>query len=355
MTSTSPSQCGAAAAAGIGVVVPCFNADPMLDRCLGALRAHAGPELPIVVVDDASTEGNPAAVARRHGARIVTLDDNGGPAVARNAGVAEIDEPLVLFVDADVLVHEDTVRLAAETLEEDARLGACFGSYDEHPADPGFLSQFRNLYHRWVHQNGNTDASTFWTGCGAVRRAAFDAAGGFSEVLSHLGMEDIDLGYRMRDAGFRIRLVKSMTCTHLKAWRLGSMIRTDIFHRGVPWMLLILARDGAPDDLNLDAKSRWCTLLGGVLPGAVVAGFAWPALWIAAAAAGTGIALLQRKFLGYVGALRGTRFALAAVPALWLLYVCAAASVPIALWRHATGRGLAGRLASPPRKPDSPA
>jgi cellulose synthase/poly-beta-1,6-N-acetylglucosamine synthase-like glycosyltransferase len=269
--------------------------------------------------------------------------------------VALVDAPMILFVDADVVVHADTVQLAQQTLLGNPGLGACFGSYDEQPDDPGFLSQFRNLYHRWVHQNARTDASTFWTGCGAVRRVAFDEAGGFSEVLSRLGMEDIDLGYRMRDAGYGIELVKSMNCTHLKAWRLGSMVRTDVFHRGVPWMLLLLARDDAPADLNLDSTSRLCTLFGGVLPGALAAGFVWPPIWAVAAVAGIAIAYLQRGFLGYVRRLRGLRFSIAAVPALWLFYACAAVSVPLALWRHVTGRGLKGRLATPAQDgiPDS--
>lgn len=324
----------------LSVVVPCYNAAKDLDRCLAALRQDAGDDLDILVVDDASSEGDAAAVADRHGARCLRLEENVGPAVARNAGVAATAREAVLFVDADVRVHAGTVNKALAALDEAPDVGACFGSYDDAPGDPRFLSQFRNLYHRHTHQTGRREASTFWTGCGAVTREAFDAVGGFSPALSRLGMEDIDLGYRLRDAGYRILLVKDMLGQHLKAWRLGGMIRTDIFHRGVPWMLLLLAREGAPAELNLDTRSRWSTVAGGVLPAALLGSIFWPPLLVAAAGALGTIVFLQRGFLRSVFRSRGAGFALASVPALALLFFCAAVSIPLAGVRHFSGRGL---------------
>ena len=332
---------GGAAIQSLSVVVPCFNADEELETCLAALRLDGGAPLDILVVDDASTRGNPAAVAERHGARCLRLPENAGPAVARNAGVAATDSDAILFVDADVRGHEGTLDKALKALGEAPDVGACFGSYDEHPGDPGFFSQFRNLYHRWVHQTGRREASTFWTGCGAVTRKAFDAAGGFSPALGRMGMEDVDLGYRMRDAGYRILLVKDMLAQHLKAWSLPGMMRTDIFHRGVPWMLLLLARGGAPPDLNLGARSRWCTVAGGVLPAALLLSLRWPFMLVVATAALAVIVGLQWGFLRGVADLKGPFFALACVPALALLFFCAAVSVPLALLRHGSGRGLA--------------
>ncbi len=330
---------------GVSVVVPHYNALDDLDHCLAGLRAHGGTTLDIVVADDASTRGDPAAVCERHGARRVVLPRNAGPAVARNAGVAATDATVIVFIDADVVVHADTLQQALDALHAGPDIGACFGSYDERPADPAFLSQFRNLYHRWVHQSGDTEASTFWTGCGAVRREAFEAAGGFSAALSRMGMEDIDLGYRIRDAGYRIVLVKDMECTHLKAWTARLMVRTDVMGRGVPWMLLLLARQGGEADLNIDLRSRLATLAGGLLPVALLAALAWPpALWVAGLA-GAVVVSTQWGFLRYVGRLRGAGFALRCVPALWLFFFCCAVSIPIAVALHLFGRGVRGKLA----------
>ncbi|GAA1518201.1 mycofactocin biosynthesis glycosyltransferase MftF [Nocardioides humi] len=84
--------------ADLTVVVPVRDRPDQLDRCLAALAP-----LPVIVVDDASHD--PAAVAevaRRHGAALLPLARNRGPAGARNAGLARVRTPLVAFVDSDV-------------------------------------------------------------------------------------------------------------------------------------------------------------------------------------------------------------------------------------------------------------
>src|SRR5262249_47747925 len=117
---------------------------------------------------------------------------------------------------------------------------ACFGSYDDAPAAPNFLSQYKNLLHHYVHQHAHILASTFWTGCGAMRRVVFLGLGGFDEQTYRLpSIEDIDLGYRLRRRGGEIRLLKEMRCAHLKRWTARSMLRSDIFERGIPWTMLL--------------------------------------------------------------------------------------------------------------------
>ena len=64
--------------------------------------------------------------------------------------------------------------------------------------------------------------------------------GGFDPRLyPRPAIEDIELGYRLTRAGHRIVLARDVLATHMKRWTLPEMIRTDIFRRGVPWMLLI--------------------------------------------------------------------------------------------------------------------
>lgn len=89
----------------VTVVVPVRDRPEQLDRCLRSLSPLA-----VVVVDDASRDPRAvAAVARRHGARLVALGRNVGPAGARNAGLATVDTPLVGFVDSDVVVGSSTL------------------------------------------------------------------------------------------------------------------------------------------------------------------------------------------------------------------------------------------------------
>jgi hypothetical protein len=69
-----------------------------------------------------------------------------------------------------------------------------FGSYDDSPPAPAFTAQYKNLIHRYYHQRPRREASTFWAGCGAVRRSVFLGLEGFDvERYRVPSIEDIEL------------------------------------------------------------------------------------------------------------------------------------------------------------------
>ncbi|MFC1720376.1 glycosyltransferase family 2 protein [Pseudomonadota bacterium] len=255
----------------VSIVVPVHNGGMDLRKCLDAIAASSYPVSECIVVDDASTDEMSEQIAELHGARVIHLEKQQGPALARNRGVGEAVGDLVFFVDSDVLVHPDTLEVAVHALESSPETAAVFGSYDDEPGHRSFLSQYRNLFHHWVHQTSHSEASTFWSGCGLIRRNIFLEMGGFRTSYQRPSIEDIELGTRMCRAGHGIRLEKTMLCTHLKQWRFWNMISTDIFKRGLPWVLLLLESHDAPSDLNLNYRSRFATLLAGFLVISVVA------------------------------------------------------------------------------------
>lgn len=89
---------------GVSVIIPVFNAEPWLERCLAGVRGQTFPDLEILLVDDGSTDGGPA-ICRRHAeadARIRLIrQDNRGPSAARNTGLDAATRPYLLFTDAD--------------------------------------------------------------------------------------------------------------------------------------------------------------------------------------------------------------------------------------------------------------
>jgi len=250
----------------VSVVVPVFNGGEDLDRCLGAINRSDWPAFECIVVDDASTDSGTAEIAVRHGARLERMKQRGGPALARNAGVKKARGEVVFFTDADVMLHPDALAKAMAVLESETDVAAVFGSYDDRPTHDSLLSRYRNLYHHWNHQIASEEASTFWTGCGAIRKEIFNELGGFSSDYKRPSIEDIELGYRLRAKGYRIRLLKSMFGTHLKHWKFWDMVRTDIFLRGVPWLTLLRRHRSAPADLNLNSRAKIATVFAALLP-----------------------------------------------------------------------------------------
>jgi cellulose synthase/poly-beta-1,6-N-acetylglucosamine synthase-like glycosyltransferase len=200
-------------------------------------------------------------------------------------------------------------------------LTAVFGSYDDEPAAQNFLSQYKNLLHHYVHQTAREEASTFWGACGAIRREIFLALGGFDEGYRQPSIEDIELGYRLKNAGYRIRLCKTLQVKHLKRWGVLSLLRADFCLRALPWTELMLRERRVLNDLNLRLSSRVSTALVYGLLGALVGVSWWPVLL--AVAAGLMLALLAcnaplyRFFLQK----RGVCFTLRAIPWHWFYYV----------------------------------
>lgn len=329
----------------LSVIVPVYNGTRVLPRALEALVASDLPRScwELIVVNDGSTDETGTLAARWADVLVHIPGSPHGPAYARNRGVEAARGEVVVFVDADVVVHPDALRRFAWAFAHDPELGAVFGSYDDRPQAPGVVSRYRNLLHHWHHHQNAGEAETFWAGCGAVRRSVFLAAGKFDEWhYRKPSIEDIELGHRISALGHRILLRPEIQCTHLKQWNLWSVVRTDVKDRGVPWMRLLLQEGklGQRTSLNLKLIEKVNTALVGLaLAGALAAAALRDPRWLWLAAAGLGfVTLASLPFYRFLARANGVIFAIAAIP-LHLLYyllngICASAGW---LLHHAVG------------------
>jgi hypothetical protein len=303
----------------------------------------------LIVVDDASPDAT-AEVAAGFADQVVRLDGRPrGPGGARNAGSEVARGEWLLFIDADVRVHPDTLSSFLASSARHPGAVAIFGAYDDRPAAPGLVSQYRNLLHRYVHLRGAGQAATFWAGCGGVRREAFHTAAGFdTERFPRPQIEDIELGYRLRDAGGEIILDPTIQGTHLKRWTLGAVLRTDIFDRGVPWTRLLLERrGGAQTSLNTTGLEQAKVVTTGIAMIALLAAPLIATRWLLAIGLGglLLVALANWPAHRWYLSLRGPAFALATVPLLLGYYASCAVAAAIGVLGHLR------RAATPGRRP----
>ena len=189
--------------------------------------------------------------------RRVATGVRSGPAVARNLGARYATGDILCFIDSDIVIPTHLFDQIVEEFNDSQNMDALFGSYDKDPYMPNFLSQYRNLLHHYVHQNGQEEAFTFWSGCGAIRRKVFLDVGGFDgERYPDPSIEDIELGYRLRKSGHSISLCKHIQVKHLKKWEAHSMMKVDFWYRALPWTKLLLQEKEFKNDLNLKVKDR---------------------------------------------------------------------------------------------------
>ena len=305
----------------ISIIVPVYNGRTALECCLAALDDDREPDVEIIVVDDGSTDGS-GAVAASTGARVFRLDRNAGVAAARNHGARHARGDILFFVDADVALLSGMLDRVRTVLDARPEIAAVFGSYDMNPAARGTVSRYKNLLHHFVHQSAEPEASTFWAGCGAIRRAVFAKVGGFDQArFQRPSIEDIELGYRLRRAGYRILLDKALQGTHLKRWTLRSLLRTDIKDRAVPWTRLLLESRQVPDHLNLRRDQRLSSALVAVSAGALLVVPWRPELVVIPVAALGAVIGINRHLYRFFLQRGGFLFAGSALLLHWLYYL----------------------------------
>ncbi|MGB3311755.1 MAG: glycosyltransferase [Nodosilinea sp.] len=304
----------------LSVVIPVYNGGENFRRCLDSLKQSSRQPDEVIVVADGDTDGS-WEMAKDSGAKVFRYDSAGGPARARNQGAKMAQGDILFFIDADVTVGHDTILSVEKAFQQDVNLAALIGSYDDQPGAENFLSQYKNLFHHYTHQVSSEKASTFWGACGAIRADAFNAVGGFDERYSKPCVEDIELGYRLKRAGYSIRLCKHIQVKHLKCWQPVSLLRAEIFYRALPWTELILSQSQPMNDLNLDRTNQLSVVLSWLVLGCLVGGWVNPFLWIVAIATMIGLLVINQRVYRFFWHKRGAMFALRVIPWHWLYFL----------------------------------
>jgi GT2 family glycosyltransferase len=317
----------------ISVVMPVHNGADVLPKSLAPLlrMRRAGEIVEIIVVDDGSTDASATIAAGTPGVTLMRSGGHVGPGGARNVAARAAVGNVLWFVDADVVVHDDAARVLSDALRL-ADAAAVFGCYDDRPAGTNFLSQYKNLVHHYYHRREPGEAETFWAGCGAVRKEIFLASGGFDAITyRYPSIEDIELGFRLRERGYSIVLAPALQGTHLKVWRLPNLLHTDIFRRTLPWSRLILSRSGLPDVLNVGVAERVNAALAAILLVTLVLATAMRAPWWTPLLALAAVAIGNRWLFDTFRTTRGTLFAIAGV-AFHQIYYLYSAAIFVGCW-----------------------
>jgi mycofactocin system glycosyltransferase len=203
-----PAERDAATLPSVSIIIPVKDRAGELEKCLRSLACLTYPEdrLEVIVVDDGSSDGSPR-VARELGALLVTSGGVGrGPAAARNAGAEFASGEILAFIDSDCTASPEWLTELIGAFD-DEQVSAVGGWVDGlHSASPldRYEAVMSSLNLGGREQSGDAGEDTFYLpSCNLlVRRSAFSSLGGFRQEL-RVG-EDVDLTWRMRDAGGRI-------------------------------------------------------------------------------------------------------------------------------------------------------
>jgi cellulose synthase/poly-beta-1,6-N-acetylglucosamine synthase-like glycosyltransferase len=204
---------------GVSVVVPVRNGAPWLARVLDALLDEdPGVHYEIIAIDDGSTDGSSAILTRfNRDPRVRVIDGPGrGATAALNLGLAHAQCASIAQVDQDVVVGRGWLDALRRSLD-DPKVAAAQGYYVTDPAAPlSARVMGLDLEQRYARiEDGRTDHVC--TGNTLYRTEALAAIGGFDESFGY--GYDNDVSYRLREAGYELRLCREAKSQH--HWREG--------------------------------------------------------------------------------------------------------------------------------------
>jgi GT2 family glycosyltransferase len=185
------------------------------DRRASLLRslAHLDGSAPVVVVDNASTDGSPAAVQAAHpGVELVELPVNTG-AVARTDGVRRARTPYVAFADDDSWWEPGSLTAAADLLDAHPSVAVVVGRV--RMAADGSEDAVTRKHRRALlgRSPAGPDVLSFPAFAAVLRRDAYLSVGGFSPFLFFGGEEHL-LALDLAAAGWQLVLAEQLTAWH---------------------------------------------------------------------------------------------------------------------------------------------
>ncbi len=317
----------------VTVVIPVFNGQKTLGRCLESLFASTLKNFDVIVVDDHSTDET-VKIAQSFPCTVLETLVNSGASAARNLGAANAVSPLIYFLDADILVEPDTLARTLQAFESRPDVCGMFSSFQKDTVHQNFVSVYKNLLQHYIHQTASPDSSSFCGGFSLIRRDVFLTIGGFDPAWRF--MEDVELGYRLNRAGHRIWLNRDLQVTHSKYLTLAGLIRSDLFERAVPWTRIMLDKRVFRNDLNTQVHH----VLSVPVSFLILACPMFPMVWLPLVIL---FLFLNRGFLNFARHERGWWFASRAAVLCWFGYLSSGAGAVIGALQHIFRRGTASQ------------
>lgn len=236
----------------LSIVIPNFQGEMLLEKVIpNTLKIMKNFEGLFVLIDDGSTD-NSVQIAKRFapdlvielessrdfiwdqeipktGFIFVTKKKNEGFSSTVNLGAKYVSSEFMLILNSDVLVETSSIQKALGNFSSDNIAGVAIRDIDDEGNFHGrgkFAFEHGMLLHR-AHDRPNESGKTAWVSCGSgiFRRNCWEEVGGLNEIYNPFYYEDVDLGWRIWQAGYELYFDFEASCTHLHS--LGAIKKNN--------------------------------------------------------------------------------------------------------------------------------
>lgn len=209
----------------LSIIVLSFNTKDITDECLRRLRSSE-----VIVLDNASTDGSPEMIEKKYPwVKLIKSPVNTGFAKGNNLAMRESNNPIVLFLNSDCFVEEDTLEkallyfknhscdvLGVKLTFENGKFQPSAGNLPNPFNAVLWIFGLANSFHPKSKDFFEKERQVGWV-TGAffmVKQEVLDKAGGFDESI-FMYMDEVDLCKRINMMGFKICFTPDIAVTHL--------------------------------------------------------------------------------------------------------------------------------------------
>lgn len=189
----------------ISIIIPSYNRAGHIGNVIQSLLEQTLLNDEIIVVDDCSSDQS-VQIINQFPVHLIEHSDNKGPATARNTGLELAKNDIVLFIDSDAYAAPGLLDHIKAIYQQDEKhkIGGVGGQ--------GMEDQVNSTYDLWRKYHANQsfgdkpkhNVSYLFGLCASYRREVLLEVGGFDPFYRINAGEDLDIGYRVRKAGYRL-------------------------------------------------------------------------------------------------------------------------------------------------------
>lgn len=221
----------------VSVIVPAYNSQNTIEKCLEAVRQSTYQNYELIVIDDGSIDAT-RSIARRYADKVIELHGNFQRSHARNSGIKAAKGEIIINIDSDIVIKPDTLIRIVNYFSKDQQIDALNGILSKEHPNPDFFSQYKNLYMNYIFSKLPEKVNFLYGSIHAIRRQAAQPYDVDIKIA-----DDTALGQQLVCSGKRIAFLKNLEVIHFKKYDLFSFIKND-FQIPFDWAKIFLKYKG---------------------------------------------------------------------------------------------------------------
>jgi len=221
----------------ISIIVPTYNSQIFIEKCLKAIRRSEYKNYELIVVDGGSKDKT-VSIAEKIADEVVKLKNHPNRNHVRSTGLEFIRGEVVVNIDSDVIIRPDTLSKIGDYFVRYPGIDAVTGILSKEHPNSNFFSQYKNLYMHYTFTRLPKEVTFLYGSLYAVRKSCLKMFNFDIKVA-----DDTALGQQLFTCGKKVVLLKDLEVVHCKKHTFASFVKND-FQIPFDWANIFLKFGG---------------------------------------------------------------------------------------------------------------